>query len=161
AEIIALTGSVGLSSPALAEGTYFGKGAHLRAGETVETPKGTLAELALGQGTRVRLNEDTAIIVPEPGGEPTLARGELVALVEGATPRTLRLAGDRVRIDRGEVQLVHVGERSSVAVVQGRATIAAEHGTIALGAGERIALPLAHETASEVGLRALTETDWS
>ncbi|HWB74525.1 MAG TPA: VIT domain-containing protein [Nannocystaceae bacterium] len=164
AEITALTGSVGLRSPSLAEGTYFGKGAHLRAGDTVETPKGTLAELALGQGTRVRLNEDTAIVVPDPGGEPTLSRGELVAIVEGDTKLAVRLADERVQIDRGEVQLVHVGEKRAVAVVQGRARVESGDRIVELGAGERIALPLAEPSAAphpEQGLRALAETQWS
>ncbi|MBC8067830.1 MAG: hypothetical protein IAG13_05800, partial [Deltaproteobacteria bacterium] len=95
AEVTAISGPGGLRSKELADGTFLGKGAKLVAGQEVWTPKGTLAELVVGQGARLRLNEDTALVVPDVGADIVVARGELVALVDahGGTPLQLR-AGD-------------------------------------------------------------------
>ncbi len=166
AEVTAVSGPGGLRSPGLAEGTFLGKSARLDANQPVETPKGTLAEIALEGGARLRLNEDTALVVPAPGGEVTLTRGELVALVDGRTGAGLQLrAGDdTIRVEGGEVQVVHAGAQRHVAVVHGRAIVESNGQRVELGAGERITTPLlAPERPSqpELSLQPLADTGWS
>ncbi len=167
AEVTAVSGPGGLLSPGLPEGTLLGKGARLSWGQTIETPKGTLAELAVGQGLRLRLNEDTAIVLPsEAGGDLTLTRGEVVALVDSKNasgPARVRAGDDAVRIDTGEVQVVHAGANRNVAVVHGRAVLESSGRTVELGAGERVTAPLApeREARPELSLQPLTDTSWS
>jgi tetratricopeptide (TPR) repeat protein len=167
AEVTAVSGPGGLLSPGLAEGTLLGKGARLSWGQTIETPKGTLAELAVGQGLRLRLNEDTAIVLPsEAGGDITLTRGEVVALVDAKNatgPARVRAGDDAVRIETGEVQVVHAGANRNVAVVHGRAVLESSGRTVELGAGERVTAPLApeREATPELSLQPLTDTSWS
>ncbi len=166
AEVTAISGPGGLRSSALAEGTFLGKGAKLDAGQRTWTPKGTLAELQLPGGTRLRLNEDTEVTVPAPGGELVLGRGELVALVEGraSEPLLVRAADDTVRVEGGEVQIVHAGGKRQIAVVHGRAVVESNGQRVELGAGERVSAPLAEperREKPELSLRPLTETGWS
>ncbi|HWB77942.1 MAG TPA: VIT domain-containing protein [Nannocystaceae bacterium] len=166
AEVTAISGPGGLRSKDLADGTFLGKGAKLSAGQEIWTPKGTLAELTLGQGARLRLNEDTAITVPDPGADITLARGEVVALVETSvgTPLQLRAGDDLVRIETGEVQLVHAGATRNIAVVHGRAIVESNGKRVELGAGERLTTPVANperESKPELSLQPLAETGWS
>ncbi|MBK6921678.1 MAG: FecR domain-containing protein [Deltaproteobacteria bacterium] len=166
AEVTAISGPGGLRSSALAEGTFLGKGAKLDAGQSVETPKGTLAEIALTGGTRLRVNEDTGLVVPTEGGEVTLTRGEVVALVDGGvtTPLLVRAADDLIRVEGGEVQIVHAGATRQVAVVHGRAVVESSGQRVELGAGERITAPLAapeRRDRPELSLRPLSETGWS
>ncbi len=164
AEVTATTGPTGLAGPALARGTYYGKGARLESGTRVETPVGTLAELALGPGRRLRLNERAALTLGAADAVSTLHGGEIVALVDARVGPALELelAGDRVRIDDGEVQLVHAGEQHHVAVVHGRATVTSGGTRIELGAGERVTTPLPLQAPlAELSLRALGETAWS
>lgn len=166
AEVTAVSGPGGLRSPGLADGTFLGKSAKLEAGQTIETPKGTLAEIALEGGARLRLNEDTALVVPAPGGEVTLTRGELVVLVDGRTGSGLQLrAGDdTVRVETGEAQVVHAGANRHVAVVHGRAIVEANGQRVELGAGERLTTPLAsaeQPSQPERSLQPLADTGWS
>lgn len=167
AEVTAVSGPGGLLSPGLPEGTLLGKGARLSWGQTIETPKGTLAELSVGQGLRLRLNEDTAIVLPsEAGGDLTLTRGEVVALVDAKNasgPARVRAGDDAVRIDAGEVQVVHAGANRNVAVVHGRAVLESSGRTVELGAGERVTGPLApeREARPELSLQPLADTSWS
>lgn len=166
AEVTAVSGPGGLRSKELADGTFLGKGAKLAAGQEIWTPKGTLAELTVGKGARLRLNEDTALTVPDPGADITLARGEVVALVEahGGTPLQLRAGDDLVRIENGEVQLVHAGATRNVAVVHGRAIVETGGKRIELGAGERLTTPLANaerDEQPELSLQPLADTGWS
>lgn len=165
AEVTAVTGPGGLRSPEMAAGTFLGKGAKLTAGQTVETPKGTLAEMSIG-GARIRLNEDTAVVIPSEGGELTLGRGEMVALVDGraGAPLSVRAGDDTVRVTGGEVQIVHAGATRNVAVVHGHATLTSAGRTVELGAGERVTAPLVaaeREPTPELSLRPLTDTGWS
>ncbi len=166
AEVTAVSGPGGLRSEGMPEGTYLGKSAKLEAGRAIETPKGTLAELALEGGARLRLNEDTALVVPATGGEVILSRGEIVALVDARTPGGLQLrAGDdTVRVEAGEVQLVHEGIHRHVAVVHGRAIVESGGQRVELGAGERITTPLAapeRPQEPELSLQPLADTGWS
>ncbi|MBX7077908.1 MAG: FecR domain-containing protein [Nannocystaceae bacterium] len=166
AEVTAISGPGGLRSSALAEGTFLGKGAKLDAGQRTWTPKGTLAELQLPGGTRLRLNEDTEVTVPAPGAELVLGRGELVALVEGraSEPLVVRAADDTIRVEGGEVQIVHGGGKRQIAVVHGRAIVESNGQRVELGAGERVSAPLAEperREKPELSLRPLTETSWS
>ncbi len=166
AEVTAVSGPGGLRSPGLADGTFLGKSAKLQATQQIETPKGTLAEIALDGGARLRLNEDTALVVPAPGGEVTLTRGELVVLVDSRTsaPLQLRAGDDTVRVEGGEVQLVHDGANRHVAVVHGRAIVESNGQRVELGAGERITAPLAspeRPTQPEQSLQPLADTGWS
>lgn len=166
AEVTAVSGPGGLRSPGLAEGTFLGKAAKLEANQAVDTPKGTLAELALEGGARLRLNEDTALVVPSPGGEVTLTRGEVVALVDARTTGglALRAGDDSIRVEGGEVQLVHAGAQRHVAVVHGRAIVESNGQRVELGAGERLTTPLAspeRPPQPERSLQPLADTGWS
>lgn len=166
AEVTAVSGPGGLRSPGLAEGTFLGKAAKLEPNQAVETPKGTLAELALEGGARLRLNEDTALVVPSPGGEVTVTRGEVVALVDARTTGglALRAGDDTIRVEGGEVQLVHAGTQRHVAVVHGRAIVESNGQRVELGAGERLSTPLANPERPpqpERSLQPLADTGWS
>lgn len=166
AEVTAVSGPGGLRSPGLAEGTFLGRAAKLEANQAVETPKGTLAELALEGGARLRLNEDTALVVPSPGGEVTVTRGEVVALVDARTTGglALRAGDDTIRVEGGEVQLVHAGTNRHVAVVHGRAIVESNGQRVELGAGERLTTPLAspeRPSQPELSLQPLADTGWS
>jgi ferric-dicitrate binding protein FerR (iron transport regulator) len=166
AEVTAVSGPGGLRSPGLAEGTFLGKAAKLEANQAIETPKGTLAELALEGGARLRLNEDTALVVPSPGGEVTVTRGEVVALVDARTSGglALRAGDDTIRVEGGEVQLVHARTNRHVAVVHGRAIVESNGQRVELGAGERLTTPLAspeRPSQPELSLQPLADTGWS
>lgn len=166
AEVTAVSGPGGLRSPGLAEGTFLGKGAKLEAGQTVETPKGTLAEVALDGGARMRLNEDTALVVPPTGGEVTVTRGEVVVLVDARTSGglALRAGDDAIRVEGGEVQVVHAGANRHVAVVHGRAVVESGGQRVELGAGERLTTPMAapeRPAQPELSLQPLADTGWS
>jgi len=166
AEVTAVSGPGGLRTPGLADGTFLGKSAKLQASQVVETPKGTLAEIALDGGARLRLNEDTALVVPAPGGEVTLTRGELVVLIDSRlnAPLQLRAGDDTVKVEGGEVQLVHTGATRQIAVVHGRAIVESNGQRVELGAGERITTPLAspeRPTQPQQSLQPLADTGWS
>jgi ferric-dicitrate binding protein FerR (iron transport regulator) len=166
AEVSAVSGPGGLRSPGMADGTFLGKSAKLEAGQTVETPKGTLAELALDGGSRLRLNENTALVVPSTGGEVVLTRGELVVLVDGraGAPLVLRAGDDKITIEGGESQVVHAGTSRHVAVVHGRAIVESGGQRVELGAGERLTTPLPQlekPVQPELSLQPLADTGWS
>ncbi|MBC8071653.1 MAG: VWA domain-containing protein, partial [Deltaproteobacteria bacterium] len=75
-----------------------------------------------------------------------------------------RAGDDLVRIEAGEVQLVHAGATRNVAVVTGRAIVESGGKRIELGAGERLSMPLAQPERAptpELSLRPLAETGWS
>jgi hypothetical protein len=166
-EVVAVSGPGGLSSPALPTGTFLGKGGRLQAGQVLETPKGTLAELRLPGGIRVRMNEDTALTLPGPDAAARLllARGEVVVLTEpGATAELSVAAGDEVlTLARGEAQVRHGGATRRFAVVSGTATLEAPSRSLTLGTGERIDAPLPEERTRrpELSLAPLEETGWS
>lgn len=166
-EVVAISGPGGLSSPALPAGTFMGKGGRLQKGQVLETPKGTLAELRLPGGIRVRMNEDTALTLPGPDAAArlVLARGEVVVLTEpGATAELAVAAGDEVlTLARGEAQVRNAGATRRFAVVSGTASLQAPSRSLTLGSGESIDAPLPEERTRrpELSLAPLEETGWS
>lgn len=166
AKITAVTGPGGLTSEGLPAGTFLGKGAALSAGQKIATPKGTLAELSVGNGIRVRMNEDTELSVPSAKGEPaTLTRGELVVLAgkAGDAAFEIRAADDSLIVESGEAQ-VRTGETRRFAVVHGHAKLVTPAKTLELSAGESIETPLPEEVPQpkpELSLRSLDDTGWA
>ncbi len=166
-EVVAISGPGGVHSPALEAGTFLGKGAHLEAGQVLETPRGTLAELRLQGGIRVRMNEDTALTLPaaDAASRLVLSRGEIVVLTEpGSTAELAVAAGDEVlTLTRGEAQIRHAGAARRFAVVSGSAELQAPSRTLTLAPGESIDAPLPEEQTRrpELSLAPLQETSWS
>ncbi|MEM7154710.1 MAG: VIT domain-containing protein [Myxococcota bacterium] len=166
-EVVAISGPGGLRSPALPPGTFMGPGGRLEAGQSLETPKGTLAELRLETGVRIRMNEDTALSLPGSGAASrlVLTRGEIVVLTEpGVTADLAVAAGDEVlTVAQGEAQIRHDGGTRRFAVVVGRAELQAPTRSLTLSAGESIEAPLPEERARvpELSLAPLRETGWS
>jgi Vault protein inter-alpha-trypsin domain/von Willebrand factor type A domain/FecR protein len=166
-EVVAISGPGGLLSPTLAAGTFLGKGGRLQVGQVLETPKGTLAELRLPGGIRVRMNEDTALTLPGPDAAArlVLTRGEVVVLTEPASTAELAVAaGDEVlTIARGEAQVRNAGATRHFAVVSGTASLQAPSRSLTLAPGESIDAPLPEERTRrpELSLAPLEETGWS
>ncbi len=168
AKVVAISGPGGLTSPTLAPGTFLGKGGQLTEGQSVETPRGTLAELELRDGTRVRLNESTAIKLPSAVGEAlTLTRGEVdVVAAPGESDEALRIAaGDETLvIESGEASARNTGSTRRYAVVFGAAKVVTPSKTVELGAGASIEAPLpadVPEPKPELSLAPLRDTSWS
>jgi hypothetical protein len=165
-EVAAISGPGGLSSPALEPGTFLGKGGQLVEGQAVETPRGTLAELQLRGGVRVRLNENTAIKLPTGDGAPlTLTRGEVVIVAaagEAAEALTVAAGDETFVVNGGEAQARNTGSSRHYSVVFGTAKLLTGGKTLELGAGESIEAPLpADEPKPELSLAPLRDTNWS
>lgn len=166
-EVVAISGPGGLASPTLPAGTFMGKGGRLQKGQVLETPKGTLAELRLPGGIRVRMNEDTALALPGPDAAArlVLTRGEVVVLTEpGATAELAVAAGDEVlTLAHGEAQVRNSGATRRFAVVTGTASLQAPSRSLTLAPGESIDAPLPEERTRrpELSLAPLEETGWS
>lgn len=166
-EVVAISGPGGLGSPTLPAGTFLGKGGRLQKGQVLETPKGTLAELRLPGGVRVRMNEDTALTLPGPDAAArlVLARGEVVVLTEPSSTAELAVAaGDEVlTVAHGEAQVRNAGATRRFAVVSGTASLQAPSRSLTLGPGESIDGPLPEERTRrpELSLAPLEETGWS
>jgi hypothetical protein len=168
-EVLAISGPGGLESPSLPAGTFLGKGGQLEGGQTVETPRGTLAELQLRGGVRVRLNESTEVKLPTAVSDPlVVTRGEAVVLAprtEGDEAMRVTAGEDSLSLSSGaELQVKNSGSARTYAVVSGRATLTTPSRTLELGAGERIEAPLpadAPKVEPKASLAALEETSWS
>ncbi|MCH9688690.1 MAG: FecR domain-containing protein [Deltaproteobacteria bacterium] len=166
-EVVAISGPGGVTSPALPAGAFLGKGGRLEVGQALETPRGTLAELRLPGGIRVRMNEDTAMTLPgtEAAARLVLTRGEIVVLTEpGATAELSVAAGDEVlTISRGEAQIRNAGPTRRFAVIDGTASLQAPSRSLTLAPGESIDAPLPEERTRkpELSLAPLQETGWS
>lgn len=172
-EIVAISGPGGVGSPSLPPGAFLGKGATLTPGQDLRTAKGTLAELRLPGGIRVRMNEDTELSLPGSGAASrlVLAAGEIVVLTEPGSTAELSIAsGDEVlTLTRGEVQVRNDGPAAGggpsrrYAVVSGSATLTAPSRSLTLGAGESIEAPLPEERTRqpELSLAPLQQTGWS
>ncbi|MCA9706768.1 MAG: FecR domain-containing protein, partial [Myxococcales bacterium] len=166
-EVIAISGPGGIASPSLPAGTFLGKGGRLQVGQPLETPRGTLAELRLPGGVRVRMNEDTAITLPgtDAAARLVLTRGEVVVLTEpGATAELQVAAGDEVlTVARGEAQIRNSGDVRRFAMVSGTAQLQAPSRSLTLGPGESIEAPLPEERSRkpELSLAPLEDTNWS
>ncbi|MCX4246842.1 VIT domain-containing protein [Paraliomyxa miuraensis] len=167
AEVVAISGPGGLLSPTLPPGTFLGKGGRLQEEQALETPRGTLAELRLPGGIRVRMNEDTALTLPGSGAAArmVLTRGEVVVLTEpGATAELSVAAGDEVlTVTRGEAQIRNAGTTRHFAVLSGTASLQAPSRSLTLAPGESIDAPLPEERERrpELSLAPLQETGWS
>lgn len=166
-EVVAISGPGGVLSPSLPAGTFLGKGGRLQVGQVLETPRGTLAELRLPGGVRVRMNEDTALTLPGPdaAARMVLTRGEVVVLTEPAATGELSVAaGDEVlTVAHGEAQVRNAGATRRFAVVSGTASLQAPSRSLTLGPGESIDAPLPEERTRrpELSLAPLEETGWS
>ncbi|MEM9455667.1 MAG: VIT domain-containing protein [Myxococcota bacterium] len=166
-EVVAISGPGGIQSPSLPAGAFLGQGGRLAIGQPLQTPKGTLAEIRLPGGIRVRMNEDTALTLPgaDAARRLVLTRGEVVVLTEpDATAHLAVAAGDEVlTVARGEVQIRHLGSVRRFAVVSGTAQLQAPSRNLTLGAGESIEAPLPEERSRtpELSLAPLQETRWA
>ena len=90
ATILELHGQGGLGSPELGEGVFLGKGATLHAGQRVITPAGLRAELALNDGTRVRVDEASELVLPSAeAGAPIHLQTGRVIVVAGQNPAAI------------------------------------------------------------------------
>lgn len=160
------SGPVGARTEDLAEGTFLGPGAKLRAGQTLLVPRGTIVELRLVGGTVLRVNEDTRLTLPDgPSARALdLDRGELVAIVAAdQPPLALRLGPDTFDISTGEARVLARGERRSYDVVYGSARLRTGGQDVPLGPGAHVDTPLAPQQPAqpEVSLRPLEDTAWS
>ncbi|MBL8971166.1 MAG: FecR domain-containing protein, partial [Myxococcales bacterium] len=152
AELTAVHGPAGVRTDDLAEGTFLGAGAKLRAGQVLLVPRGTMAELKLNDGTLLRLNEDTRLTAPAgaQSRELELASGEVVAIVAaGQAPLTLRSGGDTLVITSGEARSLARGDRRSYDVVYGAAALKSGGQEIALTPGAHLETPLAPQQAGQ------------
>lgn len=170
AEVSAVHGPAGVRTEDLAEGTFLGAGAKLRAGQVLVVPPGTLAELRLVGGTVLRLNEDSKLKLPDvPQGRAVdLAQGEVVAIVAaGQPPLAVRSGGDTLDIATGEARALARGERRSYDVVYGTSRLRTGSQDVPLTPGAHVETPLppaARPDAPvqpEVSLRPLEDTAWS
>ena len=164
--ISAVTGPGGVRSSSLAEGTFLGPDARIEPGQDLHTPRGTLAEVALDGGARLRLNEQTQLALPG-GDHPQavqLRQGEVVALATESAPVAVAAGEETLRILTGEAQIRHAGATRRYAVVHGQAVLEADGRSFELGAGESLQTPLPKtqpETQPELSLRPLDETGWA
>jgi tetratricopeptide (TPR) repeat protein len=164
AELSAVAGPEGVRTPDLAEGTFLGKGAKLRAGQRLIVPRGTLAELTLTSGGTLRVNEDSVVVLPAGPRRITLESGELVALItDGQAPLEVRAGGDTLEIRRGEARAFARDGAQRYAVIYGAARVDSGGSSIDLGPGASLETPLAPAAPREpvVSLRPLEETAWA
>lgn len=159
-----IVGPGGLTSPGLEPGTMLGAGAKLEPGQVVTTPKGTLAEIELGNGTLVRVGEDSTLALPTDAAPLSLERGEVY--VRGAS--RIQSGPDTLTILRGEARAVSTGEAADswreYGVIFGEAQLETGGKTVPLWPGATLETPL-KETETEpkplMTLRALEETTWA
>ncbi len=170
AELTAVHGPAGVRTEDLAEGTFLGAGARLRAGQRLIVPPGTMAELRLNGGTLLRLNEDTRLTVPDgPDGRALeLAAGEVVAIVAaGQPPLSVRSGADTLDIASGEARALARGERRSYDVVYGTARLRSGGQEVGMSPGAHVETPLVapgqpdRPVQPEISLRPLEDTEWS
>lgn len=166
ATVTGISGPGGLTSPDLAPGTFLGKGAVLTAGQTVQTPRGTLAELQLADGTTMRLNEDTTVSTPTVDWPRrfTLTKGEVVAVANANAPIEVLAGAEKLNVEAGEVQVRNTDDRRRYAVVSGRASLTTPSKTLQLGPGESVDAPLPEDTyddGPELSLAPLSDTAWT
>lgn len=167
ATVATISGPSGLASPELPPGTFLGKGAVLSAGQTVETPRGTLAELQLADGTKVRLNEDTALKAPTTKWPRRfeLTRGEVVAVTAaGGEAIEIVAGGETLSVIAGEAQARNVDDARHYAVISGHALLKTPSKTIEMGPGASLDAPLPEDTykdGPELSLAAIDETAWT
>ena len=168
AELTAVHGPAGARTENLAEGTFLGAGAKLRAGEVLLVPRGTLAELRLMDGTVLRINEDSRVLLPDAprGRNLELRSGEVVAIVAaGQAPLLIKSGEDTLEVTAGEAHALARASKHSFDVVYGAATLRSGGQQVALTPGAHLETPLApaqaHPVQPEISLRPLEDTAWS
>ena len=171
AELTAVHGPAGARTEDLAEGTFLGAGAKLRAGQVLLVPRGTLAELKLMDGTVLRVNEDSRVLLPDAprSRDLELRSGELVAIVaDGQQPLKVKAGEDTLEITTGEARALARGDRRNYDVVYGAATLRSGGQQVAMTPGAHLETPLAPAPAAggqpvqpEISLRPLEDTAWS
>ena len=174
AELTAVHGPAGARTEDLAEGTFLGAGAKLRAGQVLLVPRGTLAELKLMDGTVLRVNEDSRVLLPDAprGRDLELRSGELVAIVaDGQQPLKVKVGEDTLEITTGEARALARGDRHNFDVVYGAATLRSAGQQVAMTPGAHLETPLAPTPGAggqpaqpvqpEISLRPLEDTAWS
>ncbi len=171
AELTAVHGPAGARTEDLAEGTFLGAGAKLRAGQVLLVPRGTLAELKLMDGTVLRVNEDSRVLLPDAprSRDLELRSGELVAIVaDGQQPLKVKAGEDTLEITTGEARALARGDRHNFDVVYGAATLRSGGQQVAMTPGAHLETPLAPAPAAgqvavqpEISLRPLEDTAWS
>ena len=174
AELTAVHGPAGARTEDLAEGTFLGAGAKLRAGQVLLVPRGTLAELKLMDGTVLRVNEDSRVLLPDAprGRDLELRSGELVAIVaDGQQPLKVKAGEDTLEITTGEARALARGDRHNFDVVYGAATLRSAGQQVAMTPGAHLETPLAPTPGAggqpaqpvqpEISLRPLEDTAWS
>jgi hypothetical protein len=158
-----IRGDRGLRSPDLPDGLHFGEGARITAGQALETPRGTRAELTLDDGVRLRLDEDSLLTLSTDGF--TLARGRLVVLTDAREhPLVVHTPDAGLAIEQGEVEVHASATTGHFGVIHGHATLRVGERDIPLGPGASIATPLPERASvvePELSLRPLHESAWS
>ncbi len=161
AKIAKIRGGRGLQAAGLPEGAFLGEGASLHAGQWIELPRGTRAELTLSTGQRLRLDEDSRLRLPDSlevvdsvWPKLELTRGRLIVLADApagspAGPKLeITAAEDRLIVERGEVEL-SAGTTRHYGVVSGHAILHTAGREIPLGPGASISTPAAASTRPE------------
>lgn len=164
AELREVSGPAGVRTPDLPEGAFLGKGAKLRAGQRVIVPRGTLAEIVLDDGGTLRINEESALVLPAGKRSITLEGGELVALItSGQAPLDITAAGDTFTVKAGEARVLSQGGAQRYAVVYGAATVQSGGKSVDLGPGATLDTPIVESRPVEpvISLRPLEETAWA
>lgn len=158
-----IRGGRGLRSPDLAAGLHYGEGARITAGQALETPRGTRAELTLDDGVRLRLDEDSLLTLA--ADSLTLTRGRLIVITEARQqPIEVRTADANLTIDQGEVEIHASASTGHFGVIQGHANLRVGEQQIPLGPGASIATPLPKRAPiiePELSLRPLHDSAWS
>jgi tetratricopeptide (TPR) repeat protein len=143
ARVVKIRGPKGLTAAGLPEGAYLGEGAALAAGQVVEVPIGTQAELETASGAIVRVNEGASLSI-DGARRISLGRGEIVVRVDAAPDRgpvEVAAAEELLLVHAGEAQVRHTGERRHYAVVFGSAELRTGDDTVELGPGATIDIP--------------------
>ncbi|MCA9634677.1 MAG: FecR domain-containing protein, partial [Myxococcales bacterium] len=165
AAVSAVSGPSGIRTADLAEGTFLGKGAKLRAGQVIQVPRGTLAELSLEGGGTLRINEASELVVhPASDRKVELRSGELVAIVTaGQTPLTIASGEDLLEVSQGEARALNRDGHRDYAVVYGAAKLRSGDKSVDLGPGATLQTPIEEAAPPQpvVSLRPLEDTSWA
>lgn len=164
-EVLAVRGPGGLTSSRLAAGTLLGTGAAIEAGQDLQTPKGTLAEIQWDRA-RLRVNEDSSVRMPGTESEPLrLERGAMVVLAPDDVKVTIAAGPGQLEVQGGEAEVRIDGEQPHFAVIRGVAELVVDGRARSLHPGESVDLsdppedPKSLEVVSS--LASLRDTEWA
>lgn len=163
ATLVDLRGQGGLESPGLGEGVYLGKQAPLTAGQRVRTPAGVRAEIAMDDGTRVRIDEQSELVMPTADAPMQVQTGRVI-VVAGEQVATIASHGDTLEISRGRMQVEASPDARSWAVLAGRAQLRSGDQSIELKAGASLDTPLSPSEplpAPALSLEPLHSSMWA